>query len=295
MNTGCFAGDGAGFPVTISRSGNYLLTSDLTVSDANTNAIELQGGTASVLDGNRFGIRGPVVCTPTCGAGTGVGIDAPQNTTSLSLKNVSVSGFGAAGVRMRSGGISCENSFIIANGGGGVINPAGILVVNADGCAFNVNGGPGIQAAAVNWIRDSSAFFNQGAGIDAVAAQGAIVEDSEIASNAGNGLALGEEVIVRGCRVRDNAGLGISVGARSLVQDNVVTRNGSTATDHQISAGADSQVRGNVIYTTAGRGIQFPAGAFGSYSNNMIQNAGGAGTVSGGSDQGHNLCVGGNC
>jgi hypothetical protein len=37
--TGCFPGDGAGFPVVISSSGSYRLTSNLSVPDANTSGV----------------------------------------------------------------------------------------------------------------------------------------------------------------------------------------------------------------------------------------------------------------
>jgi hypothetical protein len=39
VNTGCFAGDAPGFPVTISATGSYELTSNLTATANNTDGI----------------------------------------------------------------------------------------------------------------------------------------------------------------------------------------------------------------------------------------------------------------
>jgi hypothetical protein len=39
VNTGCFSGDAAGLPVTITAAGSYRLTGNLTVPDENTDGI----------------------------------------------------------------------------------------------------------------------------------------------------------------------------------------------------------------------------------------------------------------
>ena len=56
-------GDAPGFPVTISRSGSYRLSGDLTVPDAATTAVDVTNTAADVsIDLNGFSISGPVVC-----------------------------------------------------------------------------------------------------------------------------------------------------------------------------------------------------------------------------------------
>ena len=55
-------GDAAGFPVTLSQPGSYVLTSNLTVSNANTHAIDITVDDVTV-DLNGFVIQGPTVCT----------------------------------------------------------------------------------------------------------------------------------------------------------------------------------------------------------------------------------------
>jgi len=115
--SGCFAGDDPGFPVEITRSGRYVLTSDLDVS-AEPSAASVTGvsidvilGNASVtLDLNGFAIRGPVTCsgsptvsacTPSVGAGGGSGVSvAPLKTATI--RNGTIFGMGRYGVHCRS-------------------------------------------------------------------------------------------------------------------------------------------------------------------------------------------------
>lgn len=62
VQTGCFAGDTAGLPVTISASGSYRLTSNLVVPDENTDGIVVDTENVSI-DLAGFEIRGVVVCS----------------------------------------------------------------------------------------------------------------------------------------------------------------------------------------------------------------------------------------
>src|SRR5690349_335055 len=59
---GVTPGDGAGFPVTITQSGSYRLSGNLTIPDLNTGAIQIMADFVT-LDLNGFSIAGPVVCT----------------------------------------------------------------------------------------------------------------------------------------------------------------------------------------------------------------------------------------
>jgi hypothetical protein len=75
-------GDAPGFPVTISEPGNYRLTGNLTVPDANTTAIDIKADDVT-LDLKGFGIIGPVVrgSAPTAcpAAGTATSNKAEQH------------------------------------------------------------------------------------------------------------------------------------------------------------------------------------------------------------------------
>src|SRR3977135_1627429 len=55
-------GDAPGFPVTISQSGSYRLSGNITVPDLNTTAIHITADYVT-LDLNGFSINGPAVCT----------------------------------------------------------------------------------------------------------------------------------------------------------------------------------------------------------------------------------------
>src|SRR5438477_12305218 len=55
-------GDTPGFPVTISVSGSYKLSGNLTVPDANTSAIQISADYVTI-DLNGFSIIGPTVCS----------------------------------------------------------------------------------------------------------------------------------------------------------------------------------------------------------------------------------------
>src|SRR3984893_6308015 len=91
-------GDAPGFPVTISLSGSYRLASDLTVPDANTNAIVIAASHVTI-DLNGFAILGPTDCSgglnPCAGAGTGKGISTPGFQFNITIRNGTIQGMGA--------------------------------------------------------------------------------------------------------------------------------------------------------------------------------------------------------
>ena len=89
--TGCFSGDAAGFPVTISTSGSYRLTSRLVLPNENTDGILVSTSSVSI-DLNGFEITGPVTCAGgpilcTPATGTGSAIDRISCRTPRSLTN----------------------------------------------------------------------------------------------------------------------------------------------------------------------------------------------------------------
>src|SRR4051794_31600963 len=92
-----YPGDDPGFPVTISQSGSYRLTSNLTVTDLNTTAIRITTNSVT-LDLNGFSIFGPVVCAknpticPTPGTGTGIQSAEPGLTRGVRIFNGTVRG-----------------------------------------------------------------------------------------------------------------------------------------------------------------------------------------------------------
>src|SRR5918996_1689498 len=96
------AGDTPGFPVTISKSGSYRLSSNLTVPNANTTAIEITTSDVTI-DLNGFAILGPTVCESGNCAPTGTGIGVLSNPHSIrnnAVVNGSLSGVGSHGIHV---------------------------------------------------------------------------------------------------------------------------------------------------------------------------------------------------
>jgi len=102
---GVTAGDGAGFPVTISAPGSYRLTGDLTVPNANTNAVSITADSVT-LDLNGFSIAGPTTCTysypnVTCGGTEGTGTGVVAATSRVTVRNGRVRGMGSDAIELK--------------------------------------------------------------------------------------------------------------------------------------------------------------------------------------------------
>jgi hypothetical protein len=153
VQTGCFTGDSAGFPVTIGLSAgrSFRLTSDLTVDDENTDGITVSGWSVSI-DLNGFEIAGPVTCsggpppspvtcTPASGTGSGVEVFFPSNS-GISVRNGSITGMGRRGVFL---GVQAEvtNLRVRWNGEAGILVGSGSTV---SGNTAYQNGSGGIIA-----------------------------------------------------------------------------------------------------------------------------------------------------
>jgi len=98
VNFGCFPGDSGGFPVSITQSGSYRLTSNLNTTNASVDMIDINANNVT-LDLNGFEISGPVTCTgspvSSCsGTGSGFGIDV--NGDQVTIENGSIRGTGDA-------------------------------------------------------------------------------------------------------------------------------------------------------------------------------------------------------
>ena len=138
---GCFDGDSAGFPVTITESGSYRLTSNLTTGSANTTLINVNADNVSI-DLNGYSLIGPVSCTgngPTCSAsGDGDGINA-SGDNQLQVRNGFISGMGDFGI---SGGadVTVQQVTVTNNASTGISLGDGLV----KDCLVADNGGFGI-------------------------------------------------------------------------------------------------------------------------------------------------------
>lgn len=190
VQTGCFAGDTPGLPVTISASGSYRLTSNLVVPDENTDGIVVSTDDVGI-DLNNFSILGPVVCSGTTlactpSSGTGSGVERTATLLSgISVRNGSIRGMGSYGVLL---GVQSEvmNVRVRSNRSFGIFADSGSTV---SGNSAYQNGGTGIFASSGSTVSGNTAYQNIGDGIQTAA--GATVLGNTIHSNTGFGLNLG--------------------------------------------------------------------------------------------------------
>lgn len=285
VNTGCFPGDTAGFPVEITVSGSYLVTSDLSVTATNTIGVEITAGSVT-LDLGGFTLAGPVTCSGlpvTCDAGTGHGIFAGSGVDRSTVMRGGVRGFGGGGIDLdESAHVSDVTTSL--NGFNGLDVGSGGTVV---GVVSDSNDGAGIRAGAGrSVIRASTARSNNGIGIDTN--DGSVIVGNVVDRNAFDGIVVDKAGVVEGNTVTRNLD-GIDANSGSLVVGNAVYDN----TTEGIRADAGAQVIGNTIFNNLGAGLGGPAGPGGlTYRENTItDNVGGTitGTVI---DMGANSCDG---
>ncbi|NKI36153.1 right-handed parallel beta-helix repeat-containing protein [Wenzhouxiangella sp. XN79A] len=97
---GCVPGDSGGYPITLTEPGSYILTSNLTTTNANQTLIQVNADNVQV-DLNGFALLGPAVCsgsTVSCtGTGIGDGISA-SGRSYVTIVNGSVRGMGSDGI-----------------------------------------------------------------------------------------------------------------------------------------------------------------------------------------------------
>jgi hypothetical protein len=118
-------GDAAGFPVTISRPGNYRLAGNLTVPNADTPAIQIAADNVT-LDLNGFAILGPTDCSrfPCVGRGAGIGVlsvaSGQTPRFNITVRNGTIQGMGSAGIILIGDSNLVERVTARGNGGLGI-------------------------------------------------------------------------------------------------------------------------------------------------------------------------------
>jgi hypothetical protein len=240
VQTGCFSGDSAGFPVTVDGSAgrSYKLTGDLVVPDENTTAILYSAPNLS-FDLAGFQIASAVcadatssTCRPTSGTGNGISRSS-INLDGISVMNGSVVGIGSVGLRLgdqstvrnvrvrwnRFEGIQIGRGSVVThsaayeNGRDGIfVGPGGLV----SGNTVYSNGQDGIEASGGSNIVDNTAYDNEQDGIRT--SNDCLIQGNTSTLNTGFGLAIGASAY-RGNAVNDNFGGtvngGINLGANS--------------------------------------------------------------------------------
>ena len=159
--TGCFPGDTAGLPVTISNEGSYVLTSNIEILNGLDNGIQISVENVSV-DMNGFMIRGTNSC-PGNGViggctfdGGGNGIAVTTTTIgNISIKNGFISGMGNAGIILginsKVENITLDNNYLV-----GISVSQGSLISD---CISTFNGWWGFKGENAS-IKNSSVLHN---------------------------------------------------------------------------------------------------------------------------------------
>jgi parallel beta-helix repeat protein len=231
VQTGCFAGDTAGFPVKLTTAGSYRLTSNLTVPDENTGGILVSASSISIdLNGFeivRSGCEGVIAanCTPTTGSGWGVAFGSP-NVRGVSVKNGSITGMGGPGIDLGNQS-EVTNLRVRWNRLGGIIVNNGSTVT---GNSVMTNGGRGISAHWGSTVSGNTVFGNGNDGINGgdgctIVGNTAYNNGDTIGATTDDGIECGSGCIVRGNSVRSNRGYGLNLGGDSAYSENVVTNN----------------------------------------------------------------------
>lgn len=247
VQTGCFAGDGAGFPVTINGTAgrSYLLTSDLVVPNENTDGIVVDASDIGI-DLNNFAIIAAACvgattnCTPTSGTGSGI----ERSSTAIqgtSVRDGSIIGMGNFGVLVgnqsevrsvrarwnRVVGISAGSGSTISgniaseSGGAGLTGGAGVVV---SGNTAYGNGGRGIGVAVGATVVNNTVHSNASDGI--FVNSGSTVSGNTAYLNGGDGIeAFGSASTVSGNTARSNTGFGLELGSQSGYRENVISNN----------------------------------------------------------------------
>ena len=199
--TGCPTG--GHFPIIICQPGSYRLSGNLTVPDANTDAIHITADNVTV-DLNGFAILGP-------GAkGSGIGI-VGGNT---SVSNGTIRGMGSQGIFV-TGRSRVYKILIIGNGGDGIVS-IGLGLVSE--CISSENGGVGINVTA-GIVMNNVVSENAGDGISGTA----VITGNAVFSNA-NGINVGNSII-SGNIVQQNTLFGVKAVCPSLLAGNQVGLN----------------------------------------------------------------------
>lgn len=217
VGTGCFAGDTAGYPITITAGGSYRLTSNLVVPDDDTDGIRISTSDVAI-DLNRFAVirsacvNQTAICRPNSGTGSGIETTT-TNARGVSVRNGSVVGVGDIGVSL---GEQAEVHDLLVrwNGGAGIVVDLGSKVSNV--VVFG-NGGDGVFTDA-----------------------GSSVSDSTIYDNSGDGIDVGAGCSIQRNTLRSNTGAAIRMESQSSYRENTMTGNGGGCVIGGSNAGDNS-------------------------------------------------------
>lgn len=307
------AGDGrieisqSSIPLTITNSGSYLLTENVTGSSG-SNAITIAASDVS-LDLNGFALNGV--------AGSLSGVAVSGGRINVAIQNGTIRNWGQHGVSAGAASNSAVRKLKVSrNTLDGIILGSGSMVHE---CLVSDNGVDGIDVSSQSLVTGSASRNNGQYGIKVgdfasvsssasrenglsgfVAGSQSLVIDSAARDNRGHGIEAGEATLVSDCAVYNshsngvhatgngvkaqrissfgNGGYGIDLQASSMVDDSVVRLNTNGGVRVQ---GRSLVLRNTADQTRAGPGFSFLGSAVRVEGNNARASAGAGFTASG--------------
>ena len=266
VNEGCFAGDAAGYPVTISATGRYRLTGNLVIPDAATVGISIAADHVD-LDLSGFVVRGPVVCSGvplvcTPSNGTAAGIASTPGRVGVRVRNGVVRGAGFGGIALGAES-TVEDVRVRSNGGNGIVvgdesKVSGAISSQNENNGVVVRRGSVVSECVVSRNAQSGLVLGAGTGGDG---SGAVISASLLYQNEISGIFTSEVGVdlagatVTGNVVYDNGFGGIVINqGGNAVSGNVVVSNTDTGLLAGASSVTDNTVAGNGLDVHASTG-----------------------------------------
>lgn len=149
---GITAGDGGGYPATISASGNYILTSDLLQPSPTIGVIDVTAEDVTI-NLNGFAIRGTNECSMTTRNMSGILVSDDVTCTTQN---------GGFGVKSTAAGLTVHNGRITRVGGIGVYAASRARVFDIE---VSHTGSYGLLVGSSSFVRDAVLTLGYGSGI----------------------------------------------------------------------------------------------------------------------------------
>ena len=255
-------------PITITTSGSYYFTEDLTYSLTTGQAIAVNVDNVTI-DLMGFSLIGPGIAS---GSNYGIYMNGRRNVT---IRNGTVRAFGEYGImegsyvtgrdhhvlNMRAIGNGSTGIFLYGrshlvkgctaaeNGDYGILTDYGSVVIHN---TVNDNQSFGLYAYGGTNITDNTAYNNQGGGF--YIRLGATVTGNSAITNVGDGFYTSSGSTVNGNTAYNNQGNGISASLGSTIINNTSYHNYNTG----ILLGSNSLVNNNTAYNNNQSGDTYP-------------------------------------
>ena len=315
---------GFALPFTISQPGSYYFTANVTATGSIAGIIIAADDVS--LDLNGFALTGG-------GTGSARGIDVPAARKNLAIRNGTIRGWTAGGVRAENAtnstleglrftgnaGGSLVGALVVGNGSvikdcvasnnttNGIKTFSGTTII---GCTAASNSFSGFFLGGSVTITDCTAHANSGGGIKLVG--NGLINHCTASFNTGSGIAGGVGSTINNCAASFNGFSGIEADNGSTVSHCAVTNNSSSGivaafggtvsdctatinTGHGISTGDGSSIHNCTARSNTQTGIQVTSACH-VFTNTCDSNATGIGVgVSGGASGDRNRIDGNSC